>query len=64
MNDEVLDNVHEDFLNLAYTSNFKVHSFQEARGFSPIMGFGKKVSGRYLTAECFCLPEEILQDCR
>lgn len=48
MNNEVLDRINDEFLDLACKSNFKVHSFQEARG---IKGLKKKVSGRYPHSE-------------
>ena len=47
-NNEVLDNIHEEFKGILHESGFKIHSFQEARGLSGIKGMSGKVS--YSTA--------------
>ena len=43
VNSEILDNIHEEFTNIADSSRIKVHSFQEARGMSGMKGLHNKV---------------------
>lgn len=43
VNNEVLDNIHEDFKQIASKGKFKVHSFQEARGVTGVRGLEGKV---------------------
>ncbi|KAH0566263.1 hypothetical protein GP486_000338 [Trichoglossum hirsutum] len=43
VNDEVLDNIHEEFKNIAFEGGIKIHSFQEAQGISGIKGLDGKV---------------------
>ena len=40
---EVLDNIHEQFLELVFDHNIRIHSFQEGRGMSGIRGLDEKV---------------------
>ncbi|KAL6355476.1 hypothetical protein LRP88_11068 [Fusarium phalaenopsidis] len=40
---EVLDNIHEEFVNIVHESDLKIHSFQEGRGLSGVKGFSGKV---------------------
>lgn len=44
VNSEVLDNIHEEFVNIVHESGLKIHSFQEGRGLSGVKGFSGKVS--------------------
>jgi hypothetical protein len=37
-NSEVLDNIHENFMNLVFKSGMKIHSFQEAKGMKELDG--------------------------
>ena len=43
VNNEVLDNIHEEFKTIAYKGTLKIHTFQESRGISGIKGLGEKV---------------------
>jgi hypothetical protein len=43
VNNEVLDNIHEEFKQIASKGKFKVHSFQEARGVTGVRGLDGKV---------------------
>jgi hypothetical protein len=43
VNNEVLDNIHEEFKTIAYKGTIKVHSFQEARGITGMKGLSEKV---------------------
>ena len=43
VNDEVLDNIHEDFKKITHGAGIKFHSFQEARGVSGMRGLQYKV---------------------
>ncbi|KAJ6198058.1 hypothetical protein J3E72DRAFT_384946 [Bipolaris maydis] len=43
VNNEVLDNIHEEFKQIASKGKFKVHSFQEARGVTGVSGLEGKV---------------------
>ena len=43
VNNEVLDNIHEEFKTIAYKRTLKIHTFQESRGISSIKGLSKKV---------------------
>ncbi|OBT60411.1 hypothetical protein VE03_10205 [Pseudogymnoascus sp. 23342-1-I1] len=43
VNDEVLDNIHEEFKTILTKCAIKVHSFQEARGISGMKGLDSKV---------------------
>ncbi|KAF2471354.1 uncharacterized protein BDR25DRAFT_26099 [Lindgomyces ingoldianus] len=43
VNNEVLDNIHEEFKTIAFKGAFKIHSFQEARGIAGIKGLDEKV---------------------
>ena len=43
VNNEVLDNIHEDFITIVFKGGIKIHSFQEARGISGIKGLDGKV---------------------
>ncbi|KAL8741826.1 MAG: hypothetical protein Q9190_005609 [Brigantiaea leucoxantha] len=40
---EVLDNIHEQFVNIIFEHGIRIHSFQEGRGMSGIKGLHKKV---------------------
>ncbi|KAF1949532.1 hypothetical protein CC80DRAFT_540224, partial [Byssothecium circinans] len=42
VNNEVLDNIHEEFVTIAFTGAMKIHSFQEARGITGIKGVSEK----------------------
>lgn len=49
-NGEVLDNIHDEFLEIAQGASIKVHSFQEARAITGVKGLNGKVSYRsYIT---------------
>ncbi|KAJ4301286.1 hypothetical protein N0V90_003377 [Kalmusia sp. IMI 367209] len=43
VNNEVLDNIHEEFKTIAFKGTMKIHSFQEARGISGMKGLDEKV---------------------
>lgn len=43
VNDEVLDNIHEEFKTILSKGDIKVHSFQEAKGISGMKGLDNKV---------------------
>ena len=43
VNNEVLDNIHEEFKTIADHSRIRIHSFQEARGISGMKGLHSKV---------------------
>jgi hypothetical protein len=47
VNNEVLDNIHEEFVTIAFTGAMKIHSFQEARGITGIKGVSEKVCVLY-----------------
>ncbi|KAL9595914.1 MAG: hypothetical protein Q9179_004796 [Wetmoreana sp. 5 TL-2023] len=42
VNNEVLDNIHEQFVAVAFKQGIRIHSFQEARGMSGIRGLHRK----------------------
>lgn len=44
---EVLDNIHEQFMDLALQHGIRIHSFQEGRGMSGVKGLHEKVRGPY-----------------
>lgn len=44
VNSEVLDNIQEEFNTIVHESGIKIHSFQEARGLSGLIGLDGKVS--------------------
>ena len=43
VNNEVLDNIHDEFKTIADKSRIQIHSFQEARGISGMKGLHNKV---------------------
>ena len=43
VNSEVMDNIHENFKNLVFKGEMKIHSFQEAKGITGIKGLDGKV---------------------
>ena len=43
VNNEVLDNIHEEFKTIVFKGGIKIHSFQEARGISGMKGLDEKV---------------------
>ena len=43
VNNEVLDNIHEEFKTIVFKGGIKIHSFQEARGISGMRGLDEKV---------------------
>jgi len=43
VNSEVLDYINENFTDIVYKSEIKIHSFQEARGISGMKGLHEKV---------------------
>ena len=43
VNNEVLDNIHEEFKTIAFKGTLKVHTFQESRGISGMKGLNEKV---------------------
>ncbi|KAH0565003.1 hypothetical protein GP486_001601 [Trichoglossum hirsutum] len=43
VNSEVLDNIHEHFMNLVFKRGMKIHSFQEAKGIAGMKGLDGKV---------------------
>ncbi len=43
VNNEVLDNIHEEFKTIAFKGTLKIHSFQEARGITGMSGLSEKV---------------------
>lgn len=43
VNNEVLDNIHEEFKTIVFTRTIKVHSFQEAQGITSMKGVSEKV---------------------
>lgn len=52
MNNEVLDNIHEAFVTIAFTGAMKIHSFQEAQGVTGIKGVSEKVCVLYSYKSC------------
>ena len=44
VNSEVLDNIYEDFMTIAFKGTIKVHSFEEARGGTGVRGLEEKLS--------------------
>ncbi|KAI1118919.1 hypothetical protein F5Y14DRAFT_438398 [Nemania sp. NC0429] len=46
-NSEVLDNIHDEFLDIAQGASIKVHSFQEARAITGVKGLAGKVVDDY-----------------
>jgi hypothetical protein len=48
VNDEVLDNIHEDFKKITHGTGIKFHSFQEARGIAGMRGLHNKVGALIL----------------
>lgn len=43
VNNEVLDNIHEEFKTIAFAGTMKIHSFQEAKGITGMKGASSKV---------------------
>lgn len=43
VNNEVLDNIHEEFKTIVFKDGIKIRSFQEARGISGMKGLDEKV---------------------
>ncbi|KAH9865613.1 hypothetical protein J1614_009198 [Plenodomus biglobosus] len=43
VNNEVLDNIHEEFKAIMFTRTIKIHSFQEARGITGMKGVSEEV---------------------
>lgn len=43
VNNEILDNIHEDFKTIMFKGTIKIHSFQEAQGISGMKGLDEKV---------------------
>ena len=43
VNGEVLDNIHENFMNLVFKGGMKIHSFHEAKGIAGMKGLDGKV---------------------
>ncbi|KAF7506253.1 hypothetical protein GJ744_012061 [Endocarpon pusillum] len=43
VNNEVLDNIHEEFKTIAFTGAMKIHSFQEVQGITGMKGVSAKV---------------------
>ena len=43
VNNEVLDNIHEEFKTIAFKGTLKIHTFQEARGITGMKGLNEKV---------------------
>jgi hypothetical protein len=43
VNNEVLENIHEEFKTIAFKGTMRIHSFQEARGISGMRGLKEKV---------------------
>jgi hypothetical protein len=50
VNNEVLDNIHEEFKTFVFAGAIKIHSFQEAQGITGMKGVSAKVcSVQFLT---------------
>jgi hypothetical protein len=43
VNNELLDNIHDEFKMIVHRHGIKIHSFQEARGISGVKGLYSKV---------------------
>jgi hypothetical protein len=43
VNNEILDNIHEEFKDVVFKGGIMIHSFQEARGISGMKGLDEKV---------------------
>jgi hypothetical protein len=43
VNNEVLDNINDEFKKIAFERALKIHSFQESRGITGMKGFNGKV---------------------
>jgi hypothetical protein len=52
VNNEVLDNIHEEFKTIAFERTMKIHSFQEARGIAGMRGLDEKVCFLYRYRLC------------
>lgn len=52
VNNEVLDNIHEEFKTIAFTGAMKIHSFQEAHGITGMKGASAKVCVVYSYTLC------------
>lgn len=53
VNNEVLDNIHEEFKNIVVECGIKMHSFQEAHGISGIKGLNSKVRSQFTMLVCW-----------
>lgn len=49
IDNEILDNIHDGFLELLHRSNIKIHSFQEGRAMTGVTGLRSKVSSSFYT---------------
>lgn len=47
VNNEVLDNIHEEFKTIAFKGTMKIHTFQETRGIAGMRGLDEKVCFLY-----------------
>ena len=52
VNNEILDNIHEEFKTIAITGPMKIHSFQEAQGITGVRGVSAKVRVPYIHTSC------------
>lgn len=52
MNNEILDNIHEEFKTIAFTGSMKIHTFQEAQGITGMKGVSAKVRVPYIYPSC------------
>ena len=43
MNSEVLDNIHDQFVDIVHHNYIQIHSFQEAQGITGMKGLHEKV---------------------
>jgi hypothetical protein len=43
VNNEVLDNIHDEFKTIASEETLKIHTFQESRGITGMKGLNEKV---------------------
>ncbi|KFY17491.1 hypothetical protein V492_00633, partial [Pseudogymnoascus sp. VKM F-4246] len=61
VNDEVLDNIHEEFKSILAKCAIKVHSFQEAKGISGMKGLDSKVVDNFSSKLDFAREKETVE---
>jgi hypothetical protein len=64
VNNEVLDNIHEEFKTIAFAGAIKIHSFQEAQGITGMKAQARRYVHRSYTSCAICRPESQAYSCR